>query len=322
MFRASEKNRGNVKILLADSHSYMRQGLRNALAHEGYRDVRAVGRLTTLREMIAASAADLLILDVDTPDGDAIDLVTDIRNNRLGRNPFLPIILVTWDSDPTAINRAAGSGVDFILMKPLSPAVLFARIESLVTQRKPFIAIAGYIGPERREKERWGDTRHFEVPNTLRDKLDGKPVDHAAMSDHIGSLMREMNSTRVQLAARKLAATVEQVCIVYERERTLAGTEGGLATIAAMAKEIGTLGGGGDLIKLCHSLLKVVGTVRRDLDAIDHKEIELLRPLAQSILLAASPHLDEAEVTEEISRAVERFAPKKRAFAAENAATA
>jgi DNA-binding response OmpR family regulator len=311
-----------VKILLADSHSYMRQGLRNALAHEGYRDVRAVGRLTTLREMIAASPADLLILDVDTPDGDAIDVVIDIRNNRLGRNPFMPIIFVTWDSDPTAINRAAASGVDFILMKPLSPAVLFTRIESLVTQRKPFIAIAGYIGPERREKERWGDTRHFEVPNTLRDKLDGKPVDHAAMSDHIGSLMREMNSTRVQLAARKLAATVEQVCIVYERERALAGTEGALSTIASMAKEIGTLGGGGDLIKLCHSLLKVVGTVRRNLAEVDHKEIELLRPLAQSILLAASPHLDKAEVTEEISRAVERFAPKKRVLVAENAATA
>lgn len=319
MLRSSEKNRGSVKILLADSHSYMRQGLRNALAHEGYRDVRAVGRLTTLREMIAASAADLLILDVDTPDGDAIALVTDIRNNRLGRNPFMPIILVTWDSDPAAINRAAGSGVDFILMKPLSPAVLFTRIESLVTQRKPFIAIAGYIGPERREKERWGDTRHFEVPNTLRDKLDGKPVDHAAMSDHIGSLMREMNSTRVQLAAGKLAATVEQICIVYEREAALAGTEGALSTIASMAKEIGTLGGG-DLTKLCHSMLKVVGTVRRNLEEVDHKEIELLRPLAQSILLAASPHLEEAEVTEEISRAVERFAPKKRVLVAEGAA--
>jgi DNA-binding response OmpR family regulator len=299
----------------------MRQGLRNALAHEGYRDVRAVGRLTTLREMIAASPADLLILDVDTPDGDAIDVVIDIRNNRLGRNPFMPIIFVTWDSDPTAINRAAASGVDFILMKPLSPAVLFTRIESLVTQRKPFIAIAGYIGPERREKERWGDIQHFEVPNTLRDKLDGKPIDHAAMSDQIGTLMREMNSTRLQQAAAKLAATVEQVCLVYERETTLAGTEGALTTIVSMLKEIGTLGTG-DITKLCHSLLKVVGTVRRNLAEVDDKQIELLRPLAQSILLAASPHLDKAEVTEKISRAVERFAPKKRVLVAENAATA
>jgi hypothetical protein len=62
--------------------------------------------------------------------------------------------------------------------------------------------------------------------------------------------------------------------------------------------------------------------VRRNLAEVDHKEIELLRPLAQSILLAASPHLDKAEVTEEISRAVERFAPKKRVLVAENAATA
>ena len=48
-----------------------------------------------VRDIVTASLVDLLILDVDTPDGDAVALVSEIRNSRVGRNPFLPIIFVT-----------------------------------------------------------------------------------------------------------------------------------------------------------------------------------------------------------------------------------
>jgi DNA-binding response OmpR family regulator len=314
----SGKNRASVKVLLCDNDPYMRQGLRNALVNEGYKDVRAVGRLSMVRDIIAATLVDLLILDVEAPDGDAIALVADIRNSRLGRNPFLPIVFVTWDTVPSTISRAAGSGADFILMKPLSPAQLFARIESLVSERKPFVATPGYIGPERREKERWGDTRHFEVPNTLRDKLDGKAIDPAAISDMIDLIVHEMNDSRLKLAAFKLAAIVDAASGVYEKKATLAGLENAFATMAVTAREIGSLGAG-DLAKLCASLIRIARTVLQDPAAVDAKQIELLRPLSQSILLAANPNLRESDATEEISKAVSRFAPKKHTADAEGA---
>lgn len=318
MARISEKNRANVKILLADNDPVMRQGLRNALANEGYKDVRAAGRLTVVREVMTAALVDLLILDVDTPDGDAIELVTEIRNSRLGRNPFLPIIFVTWDTDPVTINRAANSGVDFILMKPLSPSQLFGRIKSLVSDRKPFVATPGYIGPERREKERWGNTRHFEVPNTLRDKLDGKPVDPAAMSSQIEIVMQEMVSSRLELSATNLVANIGKICGAYDKVKTLAGTEAAFAAVIATASEIQALGKG-DITKLSASLIRIVAQMRRNLADVDVKQIELLTPLTQSILLAASPNLQQPAVMDEISRAVARFAPKSHTPAVEAA---
>jgi two-component system chemotaxis response regulator CheY len=316
--RISEKNRANVKILLADNDSVMRQGLRNAFANEGYKDVRAVGRLSVVREILAGALVDLLILDVETPDGDAIELVSDIRNSRLGPNPFLPIIFVTWDTDPSTINRAANSGVDFILMKPLSPTQLFTRIKSLVSDRKPFVATPGYIGPERREKERWGDIKHFEVPNTLRDKLDGKPVDQAAMSSQIEVVMQEMVSSRMELAAGKLVTGIGTICGAYAKTKTLAGTEPAFASVVATASEIQALGKG-DITRLCASLIRIVADMRRNLAEVDVKEIELLTPLTQSIMLAATPNLQQQAVMDEISRAVARFAPKPRAQAVEAA---
>ena len=50
-----EKNRASVKIVLADSDSYMRQGLRNAFATEGYQDFQTVGRISLLRDLLAYS---------------------------------------------------------------------------------------------------------------------------------------------------------------------------------------------------------------------------------------------------------------------------
>jgi DNA-binding response OmpR family regulator len=319
--RISVKNRANAKIVLADNDPVMRHGLRNALGTAGFKDVRAVGRLAMVRDIVNASLVDLLILDVDTPDGDAIALVSEIRNSRSGRNPFLPIIFVTWDTDPATISRAANSGVDFILMKPLSPTQLFTRIKSLVSDRKPFVATPGYIGPERREKERWGNTRHFDVPNTLRDKLDGKPVDPAAMSNQIEMVMREMISSRLELSATKLTGSVAALCGTYQQQRTLAGTEAVFASIIATASEIQALGKG-DVTRLSASLIRIAATMRQNLAEVDPKEIELLQPLTQSILLAANPNLQKHAVMDEISEAVSRFAPKKHAAAAGEASAA
>ena len=72
MDRANAKHRANVKVVVADSDNYTSQGLRNALTNEGYRDVLVVGRLAILRDLMMASMVDLLVLDADLRDGDAI----------------------------------------------------------------------------------------------------------------------------------------------------------------------------------------------------------------------------------------------------------
>jgi len=311
MLRNLEKNRANVKILLADNDSYMRQGLRNAFGSEGYQNVRTVGKISTLREILMSSLPDLLIIDIDTPDGDAVETVTDIRSGKIGKNPFMPIIFATWDSDPVAINRAVQSGVDLILAKPLAPAQLFKRIESLITDRKPFIATNRYFGPERRPKDRQGDIPHFEVPNTLKDKMEGRPVDPTALAETVGALMHQMQTSRLETSAMLLHAKVEEVCKAHENDMPLKDIGEAIAMISRTADDIRRLGKG-DITKLSASLVRIAGPLLRGEQDIGEQEIELLRPLSQSILLASKPHGDDPTIMAEISKAVSRFAPKKR----------
>jgi len=84
MGRQDLKYRASVKVVVADGDSLICQGLRNALTDEGYQDIRTVGRLLAVREIMATSMVDLLVLDVDLPDGDGVALVRDIRHGRIG----------------------------------------------------------------------------------------------------------------------------------------------------------------------------------------------------------------------------------------------
>ncbi len=308
MLRNVEKNRASVKIILADSDSYMRQGLRNAFAIEGFQDFRTVGKISLLRELLASTLPDLLILDVDTPDGDATELVRDIRGGKVGKNPFLPIIAATWDADPGKIGRAAHSGVDLILAKPLSPAQLFTRIDSLVRDRKPFIATNRYFGPERRAKERQGIIPHFDVPNTLKDKLEGRPVDPTALGDQVGAVMQEMQKSKLETSAALLAEKVTEVCDAYETGKRSKGLGNALVTISRMADDIRRVGKG-EITKLSASLVRIAGPLLCGDRALGSREVELLRPLSRAILLAAQPYTDDPVVAAEIASAVARFAP-------------
>src|SRR3546814_14054009 len=86
------------------------------------------------------------------PGGDACAMVQAIRHNQLGSNPFVPIIFTTWEADADVVRRVVDSGADDLLIKTLSPAQLLTRINSLVSQRKPFIVTSDYYGTQRRER--------------------------------------------------------------------------------------------------------------------------------------------------------------------------
>lgn len=317
MERTPARYRAAVKVVIADADTYMGQGLRNALTSEGYQDVRAVARFFALRDAMLTTMTDLLVLDADLPDGDAIAFVKEIRHGRIGRNPFLPIILVTWANEPAAVQRAVGSGVDLILVKPLSAAQLFSRIDALVADRKPFVVTAEYMGPDRRGREMESDTQLYDVPNTLKDKIEGRTVDPAVLTDQINDALQEMNRSRLAQAGLKLAGMVDGICRAFAARQFSDEVADDLGQVGRIARSIAGLGGA-DIGKLCKSLIKIVQSLNGDIGAADPKQIELLRPLSRSILLAANPKLAKRPVIDEIDRTLAAFVPKKRPEASED----
>ena len=309
------RNRATVSVLLADGDSLTRQALGNALVHEGYRDIRTFGRISELRDIVASTLPDLLVIDTDMPDGDAIALVTEMRNGHLGRNPFPPVIFTTWDAGSDVVRSAVDSGADLILAKPVSPVRLFTRIDSLVAQRKPFVVTADYMGPDRREEPGPGDENLFDVPNTLKDKVEGRPIDLVELFARINAAIRDMNESRLQQVSVQLACQVEVLSRDFAERKITKSTKVQLVDIIRSAEDISVRVNGtefGELAGLCDSLLKVARTVHRRPRRADPKQVDLLRPLSQSILLSANPDLNCRLPADQISQMVSTYSMRRR----------
>jgi DNA-binding response OmpR family regulator len=126
-----------------------------AILRKGGHRVRTATTIADAVEALAATAPDLIVLDLTLPDGDGLDLCRTIRERS---NAYI-LVLSGRDDE---IDKLLGFklGADDYVTKPFSPRELAARVEALL--RRPRIAettsaerMVGHVTvrPEAREVE-------------------------------------------------------------------------------------------------------------------------------------------------------------------------
>jgi CheY-like chemotaxis protein len=78
-----------MRVLLVEDEAGLVSALRVALQREGYAVDTAL-RLADAREKLAMTEYDIVLLDVNLPDGTGFDLADDIRSGRLVAGPSSP----------------------------------------------------------------------------------------------------------------------------------------------------------------------------------------------------------------------------------------
>jgi len=101
------------------------RGLRFNLEHEGYR-VTAFGEGGPALEALRKDAPDLVLLDLNLPDRDGLDVLRDLR----GDGVSVPVICLTARGQETDVVMGLGLGADDYVAKPFGVAELLARIEA------------------------------------------------------------------------------------------------------------------------------------------------------------------------------------------------
>lgn len=104
----------SVRVLLADDHTVVRAGLRNAL--EGLPELKIVGEVGNGHELMEALDhinPDLLVMDANMPDFDPISAVQKIKAER----PTLKILIVSAYDDETYVVGLLNAGVNGYHMK-------------------------------------------------------------------------------------------------------------------------------------------------------------------------------------------------------------
>lgn len=118
------------KILLLEDDLAMGNGVRMALQAPDLQ-VELCRTLAQAREIFGADCFDLLILDVNLPDGSGLDWLEELR-----RASAVPVILLTANDMEMDVVNGLESGADDYITKPFSLAVLRARVHAQLRRRQ------------------------------------------------------------------------------------------------------------------------------------------------------------------------------------------
>jgi DNA-binding response OmpR family regulator len=113
-------------VLLVEDDESLHRGIAFALRQEGFE----VGGARTCREAMAALAEhryDLIVLDVQLPDGNGFDLCDRIR-----QQTDTPIIFLTASDQETDIVRGLDSGGDDYITKPFRLREFISRVHAVL----------------------------------------------------------------------------------------------------------------------------------------------------------------------------------------------
>lgn len=179
-----------IKILIADDHAVVRQGLKQILGE--IPDMTVVGEATTGLEVLEQARAvdwDVMVLDIAMPGRSGFDILLELRTEK----PTQPILVLSMHAEDQYALRVLKAGASGYLTKESVPEELIRAIRKVVSGGK-------YISPTLAEK------LAFEI---------GAPADrppHEALSDREFQVMRRIAAGKtVTQIAEELSLSVKTV---------------------------------------------------------------------------------------------------------------
>ena len=118
------------RVLIVDDDAYLRATLRQQLSIEGFNDVFEVGVLAELDQALVHAKPDLILLDIQLPDGNGVDVCRRLRRNGFAK----PIIMLTAMGAEKDIVTGLEAGANDYITKPLRMGELLARIKTQLRQ--------------------------------------------------------------------------------------------------------------------------------------------------------------------------------------------
>jgi DNA-binding NarL/FixJ family response regulator len=115
-----------LRIAIADDHPLMRDALASAIGSVApdAQFIEAASLETTLALVAQTPGPDLLLMDLHMPGSDGVSGVRAVR----ARAPQVPLVVVSADDDPAAVQALLALGVSGFIPKTESPAVIASAV--------------------------------------------------------------------------------------------------------------------------------------------------------------------------------------------------
>lgn len=141
---------GTIKILIADDHAIVREGLKQILADT--RDIVVTGHAENGAEAVklARKGADVLLLDISMPDRSGIEVLKQVKKE----TPKLAVLMLSMHREDQYAIRSLKAGASGYMNKQSAPDQLVDAIRQVAAGRKYISAalaqeLANQIGEDR-----------------------------------------------------------------------------------------------------------------------------------------------------------------------------
>ncbi len=115
--------------MTADDSASVRQMVTFTLKQQGYEVIEAVDGQEALQKL-SGKKVDMLLTDLNMPKLDGIGLIKGVRASSL--NKFIPIIMLTTESNDTKKSEGKTAGATGWIVKPFKPEQLLAVVKKVL----------------------------------------------------------------------------------------------------------------------------------------------------------------------------------------------
>ena len=128
----SQESGNSSRLLIVDDDAYLRTSLRQQFVAEGFHNIFDVGSATGLNTALDEANPDLILLDIEMPDGNGAEICKRLRREGFAK----PIVMLAAKNAEFDIIDGLQAGANDYVIKPVRMGELMARIHTQLRQFK------------------------------------------------------------------------------------------------------------------------------------------------------------------------------------------
>ncbi|ANP45671.1 response regulator [Candidatus Viadribacter manganicus] len=144
-------NLSKVAVMVIESSAHALDVTSQILKGFGVSAISRFDKIADAEKHLSHRKVDLIVIDPRVGDGAGYQFISSLRHSG-GRSAYVPVLLVAGHLRKSDIARGRDTGANFIVSKPLSPTTLLQRLMWVARDKRPFVEVGKYIGPDRRFK--------------------------------------------------------------------------------------------------------------------------------------------------------------------------
>lgn len=145
-------NLENVKILCLDPSERGHVVVKTILSAMRVKEIKCV---LTVKEAFAEMGRfrpDIVITEYDLETTNAFEFIRQIRTGDNSPDPYVPVILLTAQTERPVVVGARDSGANYTMAKPISVKELYRAICRFIEESTEFVKTKKFFGPDRRRR--------------------------------------------------------------------------------------------------------------------------------------------------------------------------